>query len=372
MATLARLLVGLLLFGAGVALGLYLAQRVPPPQLASLSTTRARPGETIVVRGEGFDPDRAKNRVLVGEKQAVVQQASKNELKVVIPEMPGGRNDDLRVGVRVVTGDRESGLLPLDIGPPIRVVEERVEPDSPIVSRPSPSPAAATPDSRPAAPARPTSRPAQKRVASAARATPTPTPLLSGADVIVAEADRALEAKDYETAIRLYTEALQLDPKHAGAESHRTTAIERLGANRRFVSGETSVAGAKEKEKGSVPKGFDPGGVSVKQSGEVPGTLQFDVAPASMKPGAPYSVQVYLKNDGQKGIRVDAVVVASISNGERSVSRVSSKAREVAPRERSLILELPGVWRKDVTAWSIEVLVTSSRGDVYRNAVTWR
>jgi hypothetical protein len=349
MATLARLLVGLLLFGAGVALGLYLAQHVPPPQLASLSTTRARPGETIVVRGEGF------------------------ELKVVIPEMPGGRNDDLRVGVRVVTGDRESGLLPLDIGPPIRVVEERMESDSPIVSRPSPSPAAAaSPDSRPAAPARPTSRPAQKRVASATRDTPTPTPLISGADVIVAEADRAVEAKDYETAIRLYTEALQLDPKHASAESHRTTAIERLGANRRFVSGETSVTGGKEKEKGSVPKGFDPGGVSVKQSGEVPGTLQFDVAPTSMKPGAPYSVQVYLKNDGQKGIRVDAVVVASISNGERSVSRVSSKAREVAPRERSLILELPGVWRKDVTAWSVEVLVTSSRGDVYRNTVTWR
>jgi hypothetical protein len=45
------------------------------------------------------------------------------------------------------------------------------------------------------------------------------------------------------------------------------------------------------------------------------------------------------------------------------------RARNVAPGERVLLTELPGVWPDGVASWALEVAVTSKRQDRYTNTM---
>ena len=46
--------------------------------------------------------------------------------------------------------------------------------------------------------------------------------------------------------------------------------------------------------------------------------------------------------------------------------------KEVAPSQRALLEEIPGVWPADVDWWSAEVLVTANKGDSLKNLLTWK
>jgi hypothetical protein len=143
-----------------------------------------------------------------------------------------------------------------------------------------------------------------------------------------------------------------------------------LPGGRPFVFG-TSVV---ESLKTPVPElaGFQPGGVGVKRAPEVPGRVDFEVSPASVKAGDRYAVRVFLVNDGGKPIAIDGLKVAMVADGRRSARDMPPRSRNVAPRERALLAELPGVWQDGVANWALEVAVTSKRQDRYTNTLNWK
>ena len=137
---------------------------------------------------------------------------------------------------------------------------------------------------------------------------------------------------------------------------------------RPFVLGTTVVESLKPATT-EVP-GFEPAGLGVKRAPEVPGRLDFEVSPQPVKPGEAYAVKVYLVNDGGKPIAVEGLNVAMMTDGRRSARTMPPRARSVAPKERALLAELPGVWQDG--SWALEVAVTSKRQDRYTNTLNWK
>jgi hypothetical protein len=133
-----------------------------------------------------------------------------------------------------------------------------------------------------------------------------------------------------------------------------------------------SGTGAVESLKPPPPQvpGFDPAGI--KRAPEVPGRVDFEVTPASVKAGDSYAVRVFLVNDGGKPIAIDALNVAMVTDGRRSARAMPAPPRSVAPRERALLAEIPGVWQDGVGTWALEVAVTSKRQDRYTNTLNWK
>jgi len=139
---------------------------------------------------------------------------------------------------------------------------------------------------------------------------------------------------------------------------------------RSFVLGTTDVQSLRAA--GHDLDGFDTDGVGVKRAPKVEGTIELVVEPAQVKAGEPYAVKVFLKNDGRKPIDVGDVKVSMIVDGKSSTRPIPPRARQVAPQQRALLEELPGVWRGDVSDWAVEAVVTSKQHDVYRNRLTWK
>jgi archaellum component FlaG (FlaF/FlaG flagellin family) len=228
----------------------------------------------------------------------------------------------------------------------------------PLVADAGAPPAGAPPagKGRAAAPPR---RPAKPPVAPAA---PTAPQLLK-------QADAAAAAKRYAEAADLYDRALQIDPKNEAARTGLAR-IAAMGAGRTFVLGTTVVESLRSV--GRDLQGFDTGGVGVKRAPKVEGRIELVMEPAKVEAGRPYSVMVFLKNDGKKPIEVDEMKVSMIVDGKWSTRPLPPKAKQVAPKQKVLLEELPGVWRAGVNDWAVEAVVTSKNQDVYRNRLTWK
>ena len=140
-------------------------------------------------------------------------------------------------------------------------------------------------------------------------------------------------------------------------------------SGRRFVLGTTVVESAK-----GVPRnlpGFDAAGVGVKRAPEVSGRVVLEMDPPQVRPGVDYTVKVYLVNDGDKAIPVQAVSVTTVEDGKTVARNPRPGARSVKPRQRALVHEFSGVWREAARSWAMEVTVTSERQDFYRNRLSW-
>jgi hypothetical protein len=140
---------------------------------------------------------------------------------------------------------------------------------------------------------------------------------------------------------------------------------------RSFVADLSSSENLKGGTPGSVA-GFDTSDVEVKRAPGVPGRVEFEVEPPHVKPGDKYTVKVYLVNTGKKDIAVRDLKVATIVNGQRQSTPTTGKTPKVAPQGRGLVEELPGEFPIEPVSWSLEVLLTSAKGDVYKNQITWK
>jgi hypothetical protein len=142
------------------------------------------------------------------------------------------------------------------------------------------------------------------------------------------------------------------------------------GAGRNFVLGTTVVESLRAV--GRDLQGFDTSDVGVKRAPKVEGLLELVMQPPRPKAGDAYSVQVFLKNDGKKPIEVDEMKVSMIVDGKWSTRPLPPKVKQIAPRQKVLLEELPGIWRPGVGDWAVEAVVTSKNQDVYRNRLTWK
>jgi hypothetical protein len=232
----------------------------------------------------------------------------------------------------------------------------------------------------------PTPTPRTTPTPAATRATPTPPPTPAGpsaealraqqaaaqAQALVAQAETAIGARQYDAAVSQLDEALRLDAGNARATSLRGDAVRRRDlAKRRFTPGRTAVQSAKAQKAGGLA-GFDTEDADLRTS-DFLGRVEFEMNPASgIEPGDAWTLRVYVVNEGKKAIRVQGVTVGTTVNGAGTGGPVPPRAREVAPQQRALVAEATGSWRDGTTAWATEVTVTAGKGENLKNTLTWR
>jgi hypothetical protein len=257
------------------------------------------------------------------------------------------------------------------------------EPPTPTAAAPTVAPTAApaaepTPTPRPTATPAPTPRPT-------ATPAPTPTPRPGpSADVqraqqtasrvqeLIAQAQTAFAARQYDAAVGHLDEALRLDPGNAVAQAARTAAVTgRDLAKRRFVAGRTHVQTAKADAGGLA--GFDTGDADLRKAPDFTGRLEFEMDPPSgIEPGDAWTLRVYVVNGGKKPIRVQGVTVSTRVNGSGSGGPTPALAREIPPQQRDLVADVKGTWAPGTTEWSSEVSVTANKGDSLSATLAWR
>ncbi len=201
------------------------------------------------------------------------------------------------------------------------------------------------------------------------------------------EAGTAFQNKQYEAAIAAYDRALALEPGNSAAQTGKTGAISakmmadaaasgpRAGtaAVKSLVPGRTE---AKAPAGGGLVGFEDTAGITVKsgtQGAALAGTIVFDASPQVPKAGEGFRVSVFLSNEGAQPIPLTSMVVSTTVDGRPQRGPVPLTTSTVAPGQRGLVYQMPSqVWRDSTQSWVMEVLLTTQRGETYRNTLTWK
>ncbi len=226
---------------------------------------------------------------------------------------------------------------------------------------PTPTPAAARP-----VPTPPTAPAPSAEAARAAQAA-------AQAQGLLAQAETAIGARQYDAAISHLDGALRLDPGNAPATSLRTDAVRRRDlARRRFVPGRTAVQTPKAQKAGDLA-GFDTGDADLRKSPDFLGRIEFEMTPASgIETGDAWTLRAYVVNEGKKAIKVAGVTVGTTVNGTGSGGPVAPRAREIPPQQRALVAESTGAWREGTASWATAVTITAGKGESLQNSISWR
>jgi hypothetical protein len=222
---------------------------------------------------------------------------------------------------------------------------------------PEPSPATVADAAPPAAGRRPP---------GGRRTRPAPA---ADAGKLVNQAEAAVSEKKYTEATELFDRALQIDPNNPQARAGRAR-VRALASGRKFVLGYTATESLKSVARDL--KGFESDNVGVKRAPQVDGEVDLEVEPKQLMPGQPYAVKVFLKNQGRRPIKIDELKISMIVDGKWSTRPLPPKTKEVQPNQRGLLEELPGIWKDNIQTWAVEVVVTSSGQDVYKNRLSWQ
>jgi len=134
---------------------------------------------------------------------------------------------------------------------------------------------------------------------------------------------------------------------------------------RPLVAGRTTVESARTG--GSGLAGFESEDVSVRKTPDFLGRIEFEVSPAAVKAGDAYAIRIALVNDGRKDIEVRGVKVTTTVNGTASTQDVEPAVVKLTRYQRTTVAQLGGVWEDHVAMWSLDVVVTSSKGDACRS-----
>jgi tetratricopeptide (TPR) repeat protein/tRNA A-37 threonylcarbamoyl transferase component Bud32 len=200
------------------------------------------------------------------------------------------------------------------------------------------------------------------------------------------KAATALQNKQYEAAIAAYDQALAIDPANAAAAQGKQAAIgakaiaeaaasgPRPGGVRTFVAGRTEAKGI---EQGGLVGFEDSAGVQVKkgtQAAELPGRIVFETSPVAPKPGERFRVSVFLSNEGPQAIQLATLTVSTTVDGKPQRGPVPLLATTVAPFQRAPVFQTPGdqVWREGTQSWVMEVVLHTTKGETYRNTLSWK
>jgi hypothetical protein len=338
----------LILVAAAPATVLYMRTR--GPAVAAIAPARARPGEAVTLAGSRFGSTPEANVVLFGGQTGRVLSAKADEVRVEIPELGVAEGSEMRLGVRILAGDRASA--PVDL----TVYRDRSGGGAETATQPSATGATATTGTAAAdaglfAPTTPATRiaaqPAPRAGAAEVAARPTAT-RPTAAPPPLPEARPVAEA-----------------PKPPPPAPEPAASL-----RREFVFDRTAAESNKRAAGGLA--GFDTSTVDLKRAPDVVGRIDFEVAPPHVKAGDRYTVKAYLINDGPKAIRIKEMFVATTLNGSLSAGPVAPRLRDVGPRQREPIGVFSDVWKDGVGAWAMDVTITSERGDVYKNQVAWK
>jgi len=200
------------------------------------------------------------------------------------------------------------------------------------------------------------------------------------------QAATALQNKQYEAAIAAYDQALVLDPNNTAATNGRQAAIgakaiadaaasgPRPGGGKSFVAGRTEARGT---EQGGLVGFEDSAGVDVKRgtsAADLPGRVVFDAVPPAPKPGERFRVSVFLSNEGSQAIQLASMQITTTTDGRPQRGTVPPATTTVAPGQRALVFQTPGemLWKEGTQSWMMEIVLKTTKGDTYRNTLSWK
>ncbi len=335
---------------AYVGIGLYLT-----PTVANVLPNPARTGAVITIHGSNFAADAWDNVVLFGNQSGKVTRTTASTIEVELPPPAGGSAGTTHAVVRVVVGGRVSAPFEITIAPSVAAVPSSEPPPPTPTTIPTPAPASPPPSARP-----PTPRPA-----------PSATPASPRVADLFAEAATAESARRYHDAVALYEKVLAVEPGNTRAQAALKAAQSAAFALKRtFLTGKTLVEGP------TVARGnfkeFDTREVAMRKAPEVPGSIVFEISPGRLLGGDPYAVKVYLQNEGTKAIRIASMKVTTTVNGNAATTVVPARPGEIASKGRALVHEAQGVWKEGTTSWTLDVQISSAKGDSYRNQADWK
>ena len=118
--------------------------------------------------------------------------------------------------------------------------------------------------------------------------------------------------------------------------------------------------------------GFDSSGVNLQKAPDFQGRVEYAMSPASVQPGDPWELKIYVVNEGKKAIKIAALDVATLVNGAPSGTGGAPKNREIAPQQRVIVDQLSGTWPAGVNSWRTEVKITAGKNDSLQSQLTWR
>jgi eukaryotic-like serine/threonine-protein kinase len=210
----------------------------------------------------------------------------------------------------------------------------------------------------------------------------------SQVNALLNEAAGAMEKRQFEAAVAAYNRVLEVDPGNAVAQTGKSNAITArtvaeasAGAGRPGALARTFVPGKTEAKGGEGAGGLvgfeESAGVVVKkgtQASELPGRVVFEANPASPKAGERYRIVVSLANDGAQPIQLSALTVATTVDGRRQAGALPPSATTVAPGSRAVVWQSPSelVWKDGISSWTMEILLQTTKGESYRNTLTWK
>jgi tRNA A-37 threonylcarbamoyl transferase component Bud32/tetratricopeptide (TPR) repeat protein len=200
------------------------------------------------------------------------------------------------------------------------------------------------------------------------------------------QAATALQNKQYEAAIAAYDQVLALDPGNTAAVNGKQAAVgakaiadaaasgPRPGGGRSFVAGRTVAKGS---EQGGLVGFEDSAGVEVKRgtsAAELPGKLVFDAVPPAPKPGERFRVSAFLSDEGSQAIQLAAMQITTTVDGRPQRGNVAPATTTVAPGQRALVYQTPPemLWREGTQSWVMEIVLTTTKGETYRNSLSWK
>jgi hypothetical protein len=303
---------------------------------------------------------------------------------------PGHRGLALSVALSLAAGvaaktwfGREPAPLPgaRRVSPsPSPIIPETIQtvyPRSSTVAPPSPDAAATTPvattrlaDSGSETPADRTSSTTSDVPSRPAIVTSPlpPPPAAPSVPDLLAQAAQAIGAKDYETALARYAEALAADPGNAEATAGSVRAQGDRAALGRFFQTQPTIRDVpKETSTGSC----GPWDTPCAKARVLDCKLEYVLTPATPVQGEPYRIEVTAVNTGQKGFKVQSLTAIVSVNGEQAPHPIASLEKDVARSERKVVGRLEGVWRAGTTSWWLEAAVKDQKGDSYRAQFTW-
>jgi serine/threonine-protein kinase len=195
----------------------------------------------------------------------------------------------------------------------------------------------------------------------------------------------ALQSKQYEAAIAAYEQALAIDPGNTAAVQGRQAAIGAKAiadaaasgprpGGKSFVAGRTEAKGS---EQGGLVGFEDSAGVEVKkgtQAADLPGKVVFDAVPPAPKPGERFRVSVFLSNEGSQAIQLATMQITTTTDGRPQRGAVPPATTTVAPGQRGLVFQTPGemLWREGTQSWTMEIVLKTTKGETYRNTLSWK
>jgi hypothetical protein len=111
--------------------------------------------------------------------------------------------------------------------------------------------------------------------------------------------------------------------------------------------------------------GFDTSGVQ--KPPEFQGKMEFEVSPETVRAGDSYTISIFLRNDGDKSVKIQSLTADAFVNGVRSKATARLRNRNVKSGRRVLVGEVAGVWEASSERWVLAVTATSDKGETYRS-----